>query len=244
MELLKTATNTYIQDITIKSGLKDNTGRGAALEDESDKTICKNVTLHGYQDTYLSNNEKARFYFEGGTLRGRTDFLCGKGDVFYNGVELVMCEKGGYIIAPSKPKKYGYVFSGCTINGENSNVDGNFTLGRPWGTGTPSAYYINTQMNAKPSAIGWAEMSGGYPARFAEYNSTTANGTVIDLSNRKKTFNSTHANEPVLSAAEAAQMTIETVMGGDDSWGRPPHVEYLLDSGHYEYSYLIVPVRP
>lgn len=225
VELLKTATNTYIQDITIKSGLKDNTGRGAALEDESDKTICKNVTLHGYQDTYLSNNEKARFYFEGGTLRGRTDFLCGKGDVFYNGVELVMCEKGGYIIAPSKPKKYGYVFSGCTINGENSNVDGNFTLGRPWGTGTPSAYYINTQMNAKPSAIGWAEMSGGYPARFAEYNSTTANGTVIDLSNRKKTFNSTHANEPVLSAAEAAQMTIETVMGGDDSWDPTAYTE-------------------
>lgn len=33
-------------------------------------------------------------------------------------------------------------------------------------------------------------------------------------------------------------------LGGDDSWGRPPHGEYLLDSGHYEYSYLLVPVRP
>ena len=33
-------------------------------------------------------------------------------------------------------------------------------------------------------------------------------------------------------------------LGGDDSWGRPPHKSYLLDSQHYEYSYLIMPVRP
>ncbi len=33
-------------------------------------------------------------------------------------------------------------------------------------------------------------------------------------------------------------------LGGDDSWGRPPHKEYLLDKQDYEYSYMIVPVRP
>ena len=218
IELLKAATNTYMQDLTIKSGLTDATGRGAALEDESDKTICKNVTLHGYQDTYLSNNEGARFYFEGGRLRGRTDFLCGKGDVFYNGVEIVMCEKGGYVTAPSKPKKYGYVFKDCVIKGESSSVDGNFTLGRPWGQGTPICLYIDTRMEAKPSATGWNEMSGGYPARFAEYNSTTASGTTIDLSNRKTTFADTHTNNPVLTAEEAAQMSLATVMGNGDDW--------------------------
>ena len=61
-------------------------------------------------------------------------------------------------------------------------------------------------------------MSGGWPARFAEYNSTTASGSTIDLTNRKTTFADTHTNNPILTAEEAAQYTIETVMGGDDDW--------------------------
>ena len=61
-------------------------------------------------------------------------------------------------------------------------------------------------------------MSGGYPARFAEYNSVTANGTVIDLSGRKKVFGDNHANNPVLTADEAAFYTIPNVMGGTDDW--------------------------
>lgn len=221
LQLHKGATNTYMQDITLKSGMDDATGRNIVLNDQSNKTICKEVCLWAYQDTYVSNNENSRFYFEGGLLRGRTDFLCGKGDVYYNGVTLQMCEKGGYLAVPSKPTQYGYIFKDCVITGETNDIDGNYTLGRPWGSGTPIALYINTTMEVQPSAVGWNEMSGGWPARFAEYNSHTASGTVIDLSNRKKEFGNTgdkHANNPILTAAEAAQMTIATVMSGNDDW--------------------------
>lgn len=214
----KNVTNTYIQDITLKNGMNDATGRGEAIEDCGDKTICKDVCLHGYQDTYCSNNQSGRYYFEGGRLRGRTDFLCGKGDIFFNAVELVMCEAGGYIAVPSTPKQYGYIFKDCTITGEADNIDGRYTLGRPWGSGTPIALYIDTRMDVKPSAEGWNEMSGGWPARFAEYNSTTASGTTISLKDRKKTFGDGHANDPELTAAEAAQLTIATVMGNGDDW--------------------------
>ncbi len=214
--LSSAAKNTYIQDITLKNGLPDDSGRGEALEDNSDKTICMNVCLYGYQDTYLSNNSSGRFYFEGGKLRGRTDFLCGKGDVYYNAVELVMCESGGYIAVPSSPKQYGYIFRDCTINGEGSISS--YTLGRPWGSGTPIALYINTTMNIIPSAEGWSEMSGGWPARFAEYNSMTSTGTQIDLSNRKTIFADTHENDPVLTEEEAALYTLDYVLGGDDDW--------------------------
>ncbi|MCD8296394.1 MAG: pectinesterase family protein [Prevotella sp.] len=212
------AKNTYFQDITIKNGLPDGMGRGAAIQDQSDRTICMNVCLYGYQDTYLSNSITGRFYFEGGKLRGRTDFLCGKGDVYYNAVELVMCESGGYLAVPSTPTKYGYIFRDCTINGEGSGINGNYTLGRPWGSGTPIALYINTTMNVQPSAIGWSEMSGGWPARFAEYNSMTSTGTVIDLSNRKTTFGDGYTNDPVLTEEEAALYTLDYVLGGDDDW--------------------------
>lgn len=221
LQFHKGATNTYMQDITIKSGMGDATGRNIVLNDQSNKTICKDVCLWAYQDTYVSNNENSRFYFEGGVLRGRTDFLCGKGDVYYNGVTLQMCEKGGYIAVPSKPTQYGYIFKDCVITGEKNDIDGNYTLGRPWGSGTPIALFIDTKMEVQPSAVGWNEMSGGWPARFAEYNSYTASGTVIDLSNRKKEFGNAgdkHANNPVLSTEEAAQMTLAAVMGGNDDW--------------------------
>lgn len=211
---------TYIQNITLKHGISDERGRNIVLQDLGDKTILKDACLWGYQDTYTSNNQNARYYFEGGTLRGRTDFLCGKGDAYYNGVNLQMCASGGYLAVPSVPKQYGYIFKDCEVTGESSTIDGNYTLGRPWGSGTPIALFIDTKMTVKPSAIGWNDMgTDGYPARFAEYNSFTASGTVIDLSQRKKSFGSgNHSNNPVLTKEEADANNYATVMGGDDDW--------------------------
>jgi Pectin methylesterase len=213
-----TGTNTYLEDITLKNGTDDATGRNLAVQDKGNKTIYKNVMLGGYQDTWTSNNQSARYYFEDGIIRGRTDYICGKGDAFFNGVTFLNVGTGGYIAVPSQPKQYGWVFANCTIKGETGDNDGNYTLGRPWGSGTPVALWINTHMESQPSAIGWSEMSGGWPARFAEYNSTTATGTVIDLSSRKTTFADTHTNNPVLTAEEAATYTIATVMGSTDDW--------------------------
>ncbi|MDE7349836.1 MAG: Ig-like domain-containing protein [Muribaculaceae bacterium] len=218
LQIQSGTSGTYFQNLTLKHGISDARGRNIVLQDKGDKTIMKDACLWGYQDTYTSNNQNARYYFEGGVLRGRTDFLCGKGDAYYNGVNLQMCASGGYLAVPSVPKKYGYIFKDCEITGENSTIDGNYTLGRPWGSGTPIALYIDTKMTVKPSAIGWNEMSNGYPARFAEYNSMTASGTVIDLSERKKTFGDGHANNPVLTKEEADAHDYATVMGGDDDW--------------------------
>ena len=232
--LQKEATNTYFQDLKMYSSMGDAKGRDIVLNDQSNKTICKNVNLWAYQDTYVSNNQNGKFYFEDGILRGRTDFLCGKGDVYYNNVELWMCEKGGYLAVPSQPKKYGYIFKDCTIKDATAakDLNGNYTLGRPWGKGTPIALYIDTKMEAIPSAAGWNEMSGGYPKRFAEYNSCTSTGSVVDLKDRKKVYDAYDskdgdnyvnrrnetAESPILTAEEAATFTVENIMGQDDDW--------------------------
>ena len=230
--LQKGATNTYFQDLKMYSSMGDAKGRDIILNDQSNKTICKNVNLWAYQDTYVSNNQKGRFYFEGGILRGNTDFLCGKGDVYYNNVDLLMCGTG-YLAVPSQPTQYGYIFKDCTIkDGSTAGINGKYKLGRPWGKGTPIALFIDTKMEVIPTAAGWDEMSGGYPKRFAEYNSTTATGTAVDLSERKQVYDAydkkdgdTYTNRrnetagnPILTAEEAAAYTIETVMGQDDDW--------------------------
>ena len=226
------AVNTYFQDIKMYSSMGDKKGRDIVLNDKSNKTICKNVNLWAYQDTYVSNNQKGRFYFEGGILRGNTDFLCGKGDVYYNNVDLWMCGTG-YLAVPSQPTQYGYIFKDCTIkDGSSTGINGKYKLGRPWGKGTPIALFIDTKMEVIPTATGWDEMSGGYPKRFAEYNSTTATGSAVDLSGRKQVYDAYDAKDgnnytnrrnetaenPVLTAEEAAFYSIETVMGGDDDW--------------------------
>ena len=232
--LQKGATGTYFQDLKMYSSMGDAKGRDIVLNDQSNKTICKNVNLWAYQDTYVSNNQNGKFYFEDGILRGRTDYLCGKGDVYYNNVELWICEKGGYLAVPSQPKKYGYIFKDCTIKDatEAKDLNGNYTLGRPWGKGTPIALYIDTKMEAIPSAAGWDEMSGGYPKRFAEYNSTTSTGSTVDLKDRKKVYDAYDSKDgdnyvnrrnettesPILTAEEAAFFTVENIMGQDDDW--------------------------
>ena len=217
----------YWQDLTVETGMDDATGRDLAIQDRGTKTIYKNVGLRGYQDTWTSNNDNGLYYFEGGYLRGRTDYMCGKGDAYFNGVELRQIA-GGYAAVPSKPANIGWVYKDCVINGEAAVVnyatqekktaadaDGNYTLGRPWGSGTPVAVFIDTKMNVVPSGIGWSEMSGGWPARFAEYNSTTSTGSVIDLKGRKTTFAETHENNPVLTAVEAAEYSDMSKMFGD-----------------------------
>lgn len=207
------AQNTYFQDIKLWSATADGTGRNVVLVDGGNHTVCKNVNLWAYQDTYVSDNTRSHYYFEGGLLRGRTDFLCGSGDVFYNGVTLQMCEDGGYIAVPRDNVKYGYVFKDCTIKGETAKVDGNYYLGRPWTKGA-EVYYIDTKMEAVPRGEGWAEMSNDGCTRMAEYNSMTATGSVIDLSARTKVLGG-NPNEPVLNAEEALEIGNLHNMFGD-----------------------------
>ncbi len=214
LQLEGSATGIYFQDITIKSGIKDALGRNLAVYDKSSKNIYKNTLLYGYQDTWTSDNNQGLYYFEDGQVRGRTDYLCGKGDAYLNGVELLQVA-GGYAAVPSTPAKVGWVFNGCTISASGTGVNGNYTLGRPWGKGTPVAIFIDTKMNVLPSPIGWNEMSNGWPKRFAEFNSMTASGSAVDLSSRKTTFGDGHANNPVLTAEEAAQYRDMNIMFGD-----------------------------
>ena len=210
----------YFQGITIKTSMGDARGRDIAFNDKGNKTIFKDACLWGYQDTYVSNNEGGKFYFEGGVIRGRTDYLCGKGDVFYNEVTLQQCGTGGYLAVPSIPKKYGYVFQNCYIKKETSDVT--FHLGRPWGKGTPIACFINTKMDADAIGNGWADMSGNWPKRFAEYNSFLTSGTQIDLSGRRTSWKDgqgvVHNNDPILTIDDVQSMSLANVMGQNDDW--------------------------
>ncbi|MDE6394780.1 MAG: hypothetical protein K2K77_05500, partial [Duncaniella sp.] len=79
--LLNRSENLYLQDLTLRNAMpfdgKAAAGRAVTLQDKGKNTICKNVSLESYQDTYYSNNTSAYFYFEDGEIHGVVDYVCG-----------------------------------------------------------------------------------------------------------------------------------------------------------------------
>ena len=222
---LSGATGFYAQDISFqnKYPYMNSTGRAVVLRDTGTKNIFKNISLLSFQDTYYSGNS-GRMYFEDCQINGVVDFICGGSDIFFNRCLLALEKRGGNCItAPSGTGNWGYVFSDCTIDGVDDEaravVNGTYSLGRPW-QGAPRAVYLNTLMKVVPTAAGWTNMSETVlPALFAEYNSVNANGESIDLSNRMKTFTAgTVTYNPALTAEQAAQFTVDNVLGGSDAW--------------------------
>lgn len=217
--------NIYMQDLTVRNAGDNDASAAArrfvAIQENASKAVYKNVCLQSNQDTYYTRATQ-RTYWEGGMITGTVDYICGGGDIFFNGVTLYNNSRnnGNCITAPATNSAWGYVFSNCTIDGA-AKQNGIYSLGRPW-QGSPRAVYINTTMKIIPAAAGWSDMNV-IPALFAEYNSHTENGIPVDCSKRKTTFKAddtehTITYNPLLTADEAAKYTIDNVLAGNDGW--------------------------
>jgi pectin methylesterase-like acyl-CoA thioesterase len=214
------ADNLYLQDLTILNKANWNqpstysqTGRHVAVMEQGNRIIYKNVKLLSTQDTYYTKG--TRTYWENGEIHGTTDFICGDGDIFFNEV-LLYINKVSYITAPATSTDWGYVFMNCTIDG---SVD-SYQLGRSWNN-SPKCVFINTTMKKLPTSAAWGDPMNVVPSLFAEYNSKTASGALVDLSGRRTTYTkngTTVRLNPILSASEAEKYTVENVLGGSDNW--------------------------
>ena len=217
--------NMYMQDITLQNKGTYNSGNAArqvALQqNEGDKYIYKNVRLLSGQDTYYT--KKGRTYWEGGEIDGTVDFICGGGDVFFEGTKLVMTRNGGYITASQNPGDWGYVFNNATITVSNNSFNGTFYLGRSWGHA--KTVFLNTKMIAQPKGEGWGPDMNSAPQVFGEYNSKDGNGNAVNTSQRKTRFQGTKDGtswdvtlKTVWNANDAAKYTLSNVLKGSDNW--------------------------
>ena len=217
--LFNTSTGLYMQDLTLKNAypFDKSTGRAVCLQDKGTQTICKNVKMLSYQDTYYSNNNKGQYYFEGSDIHGIVDFICGGGDVFFNKCTLTLEPgKGSYITAPyTDGSDYGYVFDGCKIVG--SATDG-FTFGRSWG-GTAKCAFLNTILdkNAAANIASTRWTTGGMNVvakNFFEYNTVDENVKVISpAENIVKFTTDKEVSEynTIITAEKAAEFSLDKV---------------------------------
>lgn len=235
LRIAKNVSGTYLQDLTIQNALdyyKNDNGRAVALWDQGTKTICKNVRLLSYQDTYYSNLPGAVRYMEDCEIHGTVDFICGDGSVYFKN-NLLYAEKrkkdGGGSDAltahngPATDK--GYVFEGCTLMSECPVV----SFGRAWNN-TPQVAFLNTLVDYSAGEFSFTDgskierwtkelMNANAWPKFGEYNTHLANGTVLTPASNEVTFvdtksgNATQNIETVLTAEQAAAYTMEYTLG-------------------------------
>ncbi|MDE5785084.1 MAG: pectin esterase, partial [Duncaniella sp.] len=215
--LLNRSENLYLQDLTLRNAMpfdgKAAAGRAVTLQDKGSKTICKNVSLESYQDTYYSNNANTYFYFEDGEIHGVVDYVCGGGDVYFNRVKFVNEKpKDATIAAPNGGKKFGYVMNNCTIE----TLCSKFNLGRSWGTYSGLAW-LNTTINQPSKLTSTRFNTTGMNCaadKFVEYNSMDTNGNRISPASNELTFTHSSGNkkyETILTDAQAAEYAIDKV---------------------------------
>jgi pectinesterase len=203
-------------DITIENLTIENTaqplGQAVALHLEGDRTIIRNCSLLGNQDTVYTGRENCRHYFEDCYIEGTTDFIFGPSTSWFERCT-IHSKKQSYITAASTPENipFGYIFNHCTI----TLADGlsGVYLGRPW---RPFAMtlFMNCLLPAGIHPDGWDNWrnpENEKTARYMEYNNT-GDGAAND--NRKRV-----SWAKILPAGEeAASYAIETVLKGYDNW--------------------------
>lgn len=229
--LFITGKETYLQDLTIQNawdyygGIDSGAGAGRAvcIQDKGTNTICKNVTLLSYQDTYYTNNADGNFYWETSDIHGTVDFICGEGTLFMENSTLTVEKRnsngsgGCTLTAPSTKagNSYGYVFNNCTIQ----NYAENYNFGRAWNN-EPRCAYINTTVNDNKLVDSrWTAQgmnNGVYAKKFVEYNTKDADGNVVSPSNKSiKFYDKANAvsetYETILTTGEAAEYAVSKV---------------------------------
>lgn len=235
LRIAKNVSGTYIQDLTIQNALdyyKNDDGRAVALWDQGTKTVCKNVRLLSYQDTYYSNLQSAVKYFEDCEIHGTVDFICGDGSVYFKN-NLLYAEKrkkdgGGQdalTASNAGALDRGYVFEGCTLKSECPVV----SFGRAWNY-TPQVAFLNTLVDYSAGEFSFTDgnkierwtkelMNAGAWPVFVEYNTHLADGTVITPDSNivefidPKSNNATQILETVIAAEGAALRTMEYTLG-------------------------------
>jgi pectinesterase len=172
-----------------------------------DCAVFRKCRFLGWQDTILT--QAGRHYFEDCYITGHVDFIFGGATAFFQNCH-IHCLGNGFITAASTPENqpFGYVFSNCKITADAAVK--RIYLGRPWRP-FASVTFIETQMPQQIDPAGWnnwRDSNREKTARFSEYGST---GPRANSEKRVKWSKQ-------LSKAEAAQYTIENVLGGADSW--------------------------
>lgn len=205
--------------------------RSNAFYIEADNIEVFNCSILSSQDT-LGRNGSANYgyhaYFNGCTIGGNVDYICGEFAAVFDNCKLQWKTykndennnaKIGYIVAP---KTSPYVFRNCevTTDGAHGDIAVLGKYGRTWGANS-NASFIECETNGYIDSEGWTEMSNGEKASaiFNEYNNTNKGEAFVTTGCTKSTL------DAVVNYIDLENVSaVDTVLG---TW-KPVHYKEVI----------------
>lgn len=205
--------------------------RSNAFYIEADNIEVFNCSILSSQDT-LGRNGSANYgyhaYFNGCTIGGNVDYICGEFAAVFDNCKLQWKTykndennnaKIGYIVAP---KTSPYVFRNCevTTDGAHGDIAVLGKYGRTWGANS-NASFIECETNGYIDSEGWTEMSNGEKASaiFNEYNNTNKGEAFVTTGCTKSKL------DAVVNYIDSENVSaVDTVLG---TW-KPVHYKEVI----------------
>ena len=205
--------------------------RSNAFYIEADNIEVFNCSILSSQDT-LGRNGSTNYgyhaYFNGCTIGGNVDYICGEFAAVFDNCKLQWKTykndennnaKIGYIVAP---KTSPYVFRNCEVTTDGAHGDAAVLgkYGRTWGANS-NASFIECETNGYIDSEGWTEMSNGEKASaiFNEYNNTNKGEAFVTTGCTKSTL------DAVVNYIDVENVSaVDTVLG---TW-KPVHYKEVI----------------
>lgn len=237
--MMTTGRDITVDSLTVANDAGDGrvAGQAVAVYAAGDRGIWRNCSLIAHQDTLfcgpirLPNVKedigsrcgraeqafraedgpltRSRQYFENCLIRGDVDFIFGPYRSWFENCTLYMNERGGWYTATNtnENQPFGFVFHRCLLTG-NCEPGAGF-LGRPWRKHSRTLF-LECEMDEHVAPEGFADWDSErvITDRCGEWRTA---GTRADQSTR-------HPSQKRLTDAEAAEITLSRVLGGDDGW--------------------------
>ena len=237
--LTVTGRDVTVENMTVRNDAGDGrkAGQAVAVYAAGDRGIWRRCSLLAHQDTLFCGPvrlpnlgeaigsragcaeaytrvedgplTRSRQYFEECLIRGDVDFIFGPYRCWFEGCTLFMNERGGWYTAANtnEAQPFGFVFHNCALTGECA--EGAAFLGRPWRKYARTVF-LACEMDAHVAPEGFSDWDAErvITGRCGEWRTS---GARADQRTR-------HPAQKRLTDAEAAEITVDSVLAGEDGW--------------------------
>ncbi len=158
----------------------------------ADKVIFEDMRFSSYHDTLYAEN--GRHIFRNCYIEGRTDYIFGNNaTAYFTGCTIrslgagVTDKNGGYVVATKGGKsgqsvEYGYIFDGCTFEGDEDVRPGSVSIARGWGD-YMTIMVMNCQLDGSFSKEFYGDTSSELNDRYGKMNAAPVAAQLFEYNN-------------------------------------------------------------
>ena len=265
VSILPSATAFMARNLTFENSTPDESRiQGLALRCDADRAVFDNVHFLGYQDTLMVWSS-TRQYFRKSWITGDADFIFGNATAVFDRCTIESTGPGFITAADTRrTTANGLIFLDCLlVDGFGRAPSNSVFLGRPWlyspQEQMPSVIFIRTRMWPHITRAGWdpwesmlnPSINRDPYTRVSEWGSINVSGAPLADANHDGTPDGRVNWADPMTAAQAANYTLQNIFGPVDFWNAATQPESSTqtyesqgDPWNPETQLLSLPVKP